>query len=92
MAASRGSANRPPRTSPSLFSRISLLRADRLKPFPPPLRQFVLFLFSAISAIFGAATLHCEELRNQPVTATKPALTRPAPMLYKQHIFTAIPR
>jgi hypothetical protein len=92
MAASRGSANRSPRTSPSLFSRISLLRADRLKPFPPPLRQFVLFLFSAISAIFGAATLHCEDVRNQPVAATKPALTRPRLMLYKHRVFTAIPR
>jgi hypothetical protein len=92
MAASRGSANRPPRIPPSLFSRTSLLRAIRVKPSPPALRQFVHFLFSAISAIFGAVTPHCEDFRNQPVAATKPALTRPAPMLYKHRVFTAIPR
>jgi hypothetical protein len=32
-------------------------------------------LFSAISAMFGAVTTHREEIREQPSTATKPALT-----------------
>jgi len=39
------------------------------------LRQFVLFLFSAISAMFSAVTPHREEIRDHPATATKPALT-----------------
>jgi hypothetical protein len=56
------------------------------------LRQFVLFLFSAISAMFGALNPHREELRDPPVAATKPALTRPVPMLYKHQILSAIPR
>jgi hypothetical protein len=66
-----------------------MLRAIRVKPFPPPLRQFVLFLFSAISAMFGALNPHREELRDPPVAATKPALTRPPSMRYKHHILFA---
>jgi hypothetical protein len=30
------------------------------------LRQFVLFLFSAISAMFGAVSIHLEEFRTHP--------------------------
>ena len=47
------------------FSRIFLLRAFRVNPFHP-LRQFVLFLFSAISAMFGAVSIHLEEFRHHP--------------------------
>jgi len=31
-----------------------------------PLRQYVLFLFSAISAMFGAVSIHLEEFRTHP--------------------------
>jgi hypothetical protein len=56
------------------------------------LGETVLSLFSAISAMVGVAAIHRGGVRNQPVAATKPALTRPVPMLYKHQVFTAIPR
>jgi len=37
----------------------------RVNPFFP-LRQYVLFLFSAISAMFGAVSIHLEEFRTHP--------------------------
>jgi hypothetical protein len=51
---------------PTSFSRISLFRVIRVKPFLP-LRQYVLFLFSAISAMFGAVSIHLEEFRTHPL-------------------------
>jgi hypothetical protein len=50
---------------PTSFSRISLFRVVRVKPLLP-LRQFVPFLFSAISAMFGAVSIHLEEFRTHP--------------------------
>ena len=56
------------------FSRIFLLRAFRVNPFHP-LRQFVLFLFSAISALYpstlknSATTLRCDQSGSDAVAA-----------------------
>jgi hypothetical protein len=49
---------------PFLFAHFPASRFSR-EPLPL-LRQFVLFLFSAISAMFGAVSIHLEEFRTHP--------------------------
>jgi hypothetical protein len=60
---------------PVIPFRVIRLLAPSRENSPSRLRQFVLFLFSAISAMFSAVTTHREEIRDHPATATKPALT-----------------